>query len=148
MALLTLVMRAQVSLTGCDNGRAVPTSCSSWESWPCTLTGQHSRTGLWWHVWGAGEVALKSWKQESQSCSLSAAALVSWLRQYWGACPGGVMVGSGELPGWPTQLPSRPIFRGLSWPTLTSTSCMSCWSTWKSQSCRSKAVEAPWSGAT
>lgn len=38
--------------------------------------------------------------------------------------------------------------RALTWPILTSTPSMSCWSVWRGQYYRSKAADSPWHGAT
>jgi hypothetical protein len=55
-------------------------------------------------------------------------------------------MGAGELEDLTTQILPRSKSRALSWFTTTSTPPIICWSTRRSQSYRSKAAGAPYTG--
>lgn len=117
-------------------------SCCSWGLWWCPwpmllqeIIGT-MHVGLWELCWAAllltdpGIVAdpTAAWELASPFIGELALSLAMGLGELalpltWGSSSSG--------PEWPAQLPPRPTSWALGWPTVSSTPCRTCWSTWR-----------------
>lgn len=114
------------------SGRAVPTlhSCSTQESGPCTLPGQHNRAGP--NGAGVGEPTLRARKQENWPHAWLTAARGELAGAIWRA----PLVARTELVGGPYSCPGP----GQDLASSTIHPSVICWSMGRDQTCRPKAA--------